>query len=93
MLDRAMQPILLRALFGESGRIVRSARAAQVRVRERCTTAAPKRVTRRQNTSPLGATNRFVTYGASQVGRRNSAGFLSMQRPKPVDTGPSMSGF
>lgn len=47
----------------------------------------------RQNTSPQRATNCFVTDAASQLGGCNSPRFLSMQRPKPVDTEPPMSGF
>ena len=44
-------------------------------------------------TSLLNAASRFVTESASRVGGRNSARFLSMQRPKPVDIGRPLSGF
>src|SRR5262245_53935391 len=46
----------------------------------------------RRNASLLGAQS-FVTDCGSRVGGRNSPRFLSMQRPKPVDTGRAMSGF
>jgi len=81
----------VRALFRESGmKSTRSARAERVRLRSRCTTAAPKRVTSATERVTAQCNEAFCNGGASRVGGRNSARFLSMQRPKPVDTGPPM---
>ena len=67
--------------------------AAQVRVRSRCTTAAPKRVTSATKRVTTQHASPFVTDCASRRGGCNSRRFLSMQRPKPVDIGRPLSGF
>ena len=71
----------------------RSARAARVRVHERCTTAAPKRVTPATKHVTTRRTNRFEPTQLRKWAVATAQRFLSMQRPKPVDTGPPMSGF
>jgi len=65
----------VRAFFRESGMgSSQLARAAQVRVHERCTTAAPKRVT--------SATNRVTTQRCKSFCNRRNARGGRLQQPK-----------